>query len=94
MYEEDGGGGDTNHDSNQAAEDDAEPKKVSITKTSVLALPPRDGSIVFRGPTNQRQMAVVNAFKHAWSGYKTYAWGHDHLRPISKGAQNWYGKHS
>ena len=24
-------------------------------------------------------------------GYKTYAWGHDHLRPISKGAQNWFG---
>ena len=22
---------------------------------------------------------------------QTYAWGHDHLRPISKGAQNWFG---
>ena len=42
-------------------------------------------SLHFRGPTNQRQKAVVDAFKHAWKGYKTYAWGHDHLRPISKG---------
>lgn len=45
----------------------------------------------FKGPTNDRQTAVVNAFKHAWGGYKKYAWGHDHLRPISKSAQNWFG---
>ena len=34
----------------------------------------------FRGPTNDRQTAVVAAFQHAWTGYKKYAWGHDHLR--------------
>lgn len=34
----------------------------------------------FKGPTNERQTAVVNAFQHAWTGYKKYAWGHDHLR--------------
>ena len=45
----------------------------------------------FRGPQNDRQEAVVNAFKHAWTNYKAYAWGHDHLKPISKSAQNWFG---
>jgi len=77
--------------SNQGAEDlDTINKEHDLPKPS-LVLPPKDGSLVFRGPTNQRQKAVVDAFKHAWKGYKTYAWGHDHLRPISKGAQNWFG---
>ncbi len=39
---------------------------------------------------NDRQKAVVNAAKHAWSGYKKYAWGHDHLRPISQSYQDWF----
>ncbi len=54
-------------------------------------LPPQDKSLVFRGPQNERQEAVVAAIKHAWDGYKAHAWGHDHLRPISKSAQNWFG---
>jgi len=68
-------------DSNEAAEKHLEEH----------ILPPPDGSLVFKGPTNDRQKAVVDAFLHAWNGYKSYAWGHDHLRPISKGAQNWFG---
>ena len=43
-------------------------------------LPPGDKSITFGGPQNERQRAVVNAFRHAWKGYKENAWGHDHLR--------------
>src|SRR5512139_59371 len=27
---------------------------------------------------------------HAWRGYKRYAWGHDALRPLSRGAHDWY----
>ena len=53
--------------------------------------PPKDGSLKFKGPTNERQQAVVNSFKHAWSNYRKYAWGHDHLKPISKSGQNWFG---
>lgn len=30
--------------------------------------------------------------KHAWQGYKQYAWGHDDLKPLSKGAHDWYEK--
>lgn len=68
-------------DSNEAAE--------NIAQEAVV--PPKDGSLKFKGPQNDRQKEVVEAFQHAWKGYKTYAWGHDHLRPISKGAQNWFG---
>ncbi len=28
---------------------------------------------------------------HAWEGYRTYAWGHDELHPLSKKPFDWYG---
>jgi mannosidase alpha-like ER degradation enhancer 2 len=33
---------------------------------------------------------VKAEFLHAWSAYKTYAWGHDGLRPLSRTPYNWY----
>lgn len=33
---------------------------------------------------------VRQEFRHAWSGYKQYAWGHDALKPLSKSAHDWY----
>lgn len=42
-------------------------------------------------PTNERQKAVVNAFKHAWKGYKEFAWGHDNLKPMAKSYSDWFG---
>lgn len=40
--------------------------------------------LIFNGPSNDRQKAVVKAFQHAWKGYRNFAWGHDHLKPISQ----------
>jgi len=34
---------------------------------------------------------VRQEFRHAWDGYKQYAWGHDALRPLSKTYHDWYG---
>lgn len=48
-------------------------------------------SRVFAGPTNDRQRAIVEAFRHAWTGYKKFAWGHDNLKPISEGYSEWFG---
>lgn len=45
----------------------------------------------FHGARNVRQEAVVNAFKHSWTGYKKYAWGHDNLKPISETSNDWFG---
>jgi hypothetical protein len=42
------------------------------------------------GSTNERQAAVVAAFRHAWKGYKKYAWGHDHLKPITGTFHDWF----
>lgn len=44
-----------------------------------------------KSSSQERQTAIVAAFLHAWKGYKNYAWGHDHLKPITKTFQNWFG---
>lgn len=36
------------------------------------------------------QREIQLAIKHSWAGYRTYAWGYDHLKPISKGGHNWF----
>ncbi|KAG7279258.1 hypothetical protein CRUP_033194 [Coryphaenoides rupestris] len=38
-----------------------------------------------------RQAAVREAFLHAWTGYRSYAWGHDELKPVSKTFGEWFG---
>jgi mannosidase alpha-like ER degradation enhancer 2 len=34
--------------------------------------------------------SVKTEFLHAWNAYKTYAWGHDALKPLSKTPHDWY----
>lgn len=41
-------------------------------------------------PQTEKQLEVVKAMRHAWKGYKAYAWGHDELRPISKTYSEWF----
>ena len=38
-----------------------------------------------------RRQAVVNAFRHAWSGYRKYAWGKDEFKPVSRTSNEWLG---
>ena len=33
---------------------------------------------------------VKDEMRHAWQGYKQYAWGHDALNPLSKKPRDWY----
>ncbi len=33
---------------------------------------------------------VRQEFLHAWNAYKQYAWGHDDLKPLSKGYRDWH----
>ncbi|KAM9321965.1 endoplasmic reticulum mannosyl-oligosaccharide 1,2-alpha-mannosidase isoform 1-T2 [Pholidichthys leucotaenia] len=44
---------------------------------------------VSTGDTDRLE-AVREAFRHAWKGYKDYAWGHDELKPISKSFGEWF----
>jgi hypothetical protein len=44
-------------------------------------------------PNQSATPAAVRAeFLHAWNGYKKYAWGHDDLKPLSKGYHDWYAE--
>lgn len=38
-----------------------------------------------------RLEAVKEAFRHAWKGYKQFAWGHDELKPLAKSYGEWFG---
>jgi len=60
---------------------------LKTTTESAVLIPSK---LSFSGPTNERQEKVVEAFLHAWKGYKDYAWGHDHLKPISKTYNDWF----
>ena len=35
---------------------------------------------------------VKSEFRHAWHGYRQYAWGHDDLRPLSRSYRDWYAQ--
>jgi mannosidase alpha-like ER degradation enhancer 2 len=35
-------------------------------------------------------LEVRSEFLYSWNAYKQYAWGHDELKPLSKGAHDWY----
>jgi hypothetical protein len=39
----------------------------------------------------QKAQQVRSEFLHAWNAYKQYAWGHDELKPLSRGYRDWYG---
>ncbi|HEX9396995.1 MAG TPA: glycoside hydrolase family 47 protein [Burkholderiales bacterium] len=34
---------------------------------------------------------ILDACRHAWRGYRDYAWGHDELKPLSRAPLDWYG---
>lgn len=35
-------------------------------------------------------LQVRSEFLYSWNAYKQYAWGHDELRPLSKGSHDWH----
>lgn len=49
--------------------------------------------MLFAVPLHGQDLAdsVKAEFLHAWNGYKTYAWGHDALKPLTKQPHDWYG---
>lgn len=51
----------------------------------------RQKVVKFAPPANDKQAAVVGMLQHAWTGYTKYAWGHDHLRPITQTHHDWFG---
>jgi len=67
---------------------------IAISSFSVAqAAPPSSDRKMTAPAPDDAEMAnrVRQEFLHAWDAYKRYAWGHDELRPLSKGFHDWYG---
>mmetsp|Transcript_2149 Transcript_2149/g.7836 ORF Transcript_2149/g.7836 Transcript_2149/m.7836 type:complete len:587 (-) Transcript_2149:2011-3771(-) len=56
------------------------PTSITSSTQETNPLPPQ---------VDQRRTAIRNAFKHAWQGYKSRAWGHDDLKPLSGSFSDW-----
>ncbi|XP_050425753.1 endoplasmic reticulum mannosyl-oligosaccharide 1,2-alpha-mannosidase [Adelges cooleyi] len=65
-------------------------RKEQIAAPALIPVSNPSSGVQFSPAFGHRQNAVLNAFKHAWSGYRKYAWGHDHVKPISKRYQDWF----
>lgn len=88
------GAGDTSGTSSETLEHTAPAQRAWQPAFSVLAqkravgrvgAPSGDASVAgLDAKTLSRRAAVKAAMVHAWGGYKTYAWGTDELRPLSK----------
>lgn len=63
-----------------------------IVAAGALGSGVRESAGQANGSVKPAEMAerVKQEFLHAWNGYKRYAWGHDELRPLSKGYRDWY----
>jgi mannosidase alpha-like ER degradation enhancer 2 len=73
-----------------------------LLQAALAQISPGNGTIVAQSSTettsgggtttSDAEMAerVREEFRHAWHGYKQYAWGHDALKPLSKRARDWY----
>jgi hypothetical protein len=44
------------------------------------------------GPDKDLAADVVRETKRTWDAYAAHAWGHDELKPLSRGYRDWYGE--
>ncbi|KAI5818729.1 glycoside hydrolase [Pyronema omphalodes] len=60
--------------------------------TLAVAAPAAQGTVKARdadvNSNYGRAAAIIEAFRHSWTGYKTYAWGYDELLPVSNKGGN------
>src|SRR5260370_14676984 len=71
-------------------------RKVTISRSVILILISLLSApgVWPQQPVNKPQLAseVRAEFRHAWNGYKKYAWDHDDLKPLSKTYHDWYAE--
>jgi mannosidase alpha-like ER degradation enhancer 2 len=65
-----------------------------VAALPALALAARPAEPALK-PVSEAEAAVLaqrvkDEMRHAWQGYKQYAWGHDALNPLSKTPRDWY----
>lgn len=68
---------------------------IGIAATSVQAAPASSsGTADAVSDAESARLAgrVKAETRHAWQGYKRYAWGHDALKPLSQAPHDWYAQ--
>ncbi len=65
---------------------------VRVAPPVVMVPEPARERLATLGTDEAMAARVREEFLHAWDGYKAHAWGHDALRPLSRGAHDWYGE--
>ncbi|KAH6577519.1 hypothetical protein BASA60_004001 [Batrachochytrium salamandrivorans] len=68
-----------NHDDSSSAFDFNQPDPIRASASAETLL------------WHRREQRVVQAFRHAWTGYTQHAWGHDTLHPLSQTSSDWFG---
>jgi ER degradation enhancer, mannosidase alpha-like 2 len=67
------------------------PQSFGATRKFGANLVPSTARLDEKFPTDAEMAERVRQeFRHAWEGYRQYAWGHDALKPLSKTAHDWY----
>lgn len=69
------------------------PRILLLLYMALTQLVPAQAPSAPAAPTdNSRDEAeqVRQEFLHSWRAYKRYAWGHDELKPLSKGHRDWH----
>lgn len=60
--------------------------------TLAVAAPAAQGTVQAQeadiNSNSGRAAAIIEAFRHSWTGYKTYAWGYDELLSVSNKGGN------
>ena len=54
-------------------------------------LPAQKAEVSESSESSEMARRIREEFLHSWKAYKKYAWGHDELKPLSKGYHDWYG---
>lgn len=67
-------------------------RKMAFVMTLIFAACTNRPQDPLKQPVDRSQMAdsVKAEFLHAWNGYKTHAWGHDALKPLTRTPHDWY----
>src|SRR5262249_35072426 len=65
---------------------------LALAATLALATPKAWAAPRASSPVDEGALAdsVRRELLHCWHAYVRYAWGHDEVRPLSKGVRDWY----
>ena len=65
---------------------------IAATPKPAASKPAAQTGVVVEAEAARLAARVKEETRHAWQGYKRYAWGHDALKPLSKTGHDWYAQ--